>query len=139
MTVHLLKIAVGVESVDHLAELQAARKKRLGRIVHFTRHYPKRAGELLDGGSMFWIIKGLVRVRQRLIGFEHTKRDNDMPACAIVLDQNLVRTQLQPRRPHQGWRYLEPADAPADAPRGARGDDDLPPKMAEELRALGLL
>ena len=139
MTVHLLKIAVGAESVDQIAEWQAARKKRLGRIMHFTRHYPKRVDELLDGGSMYWIVKGLVRVRQRLIGFEHTKRDNDVPACAIVLDQKLVRTQLQPRRPHQGWRYLEPADAPKDAPAGARGDDDLPAKMAEELRALGLL
>ena len=139
MTVHLLKIAVGVESIEHLAELQAARKKRLGRIVHFTRHYPRRADELLDGGSMYWIVKGLVRVRQRLIGFERTTRDNDMPACAIGLDQTLVPTRLQPRRPHQGWRYLEPADAPADAPAGPSDEAEMPAEMAEELRALGLI
>jgi hypothetical protein len=139
MALHLLKIAVGVESVEHLAELQAARKKKLGRIVHFTRHYPKRADELLDGGSMYWIVKGLVRVRQRLIGFDRTKRDNDMPACAIGLDATLVRTRLQPRRPHQGWRYLVPADAPADVPAGAADEADMPPAMVEELRALGLI
>lgn len=139
MTVHLLKIAVGAESVEQIAEFQAERMKRLGRLVHFTRHYPRRADELLDGGSMYWIVKGLVRVRQRLVGFEHTTRQNGMPACAIGLDPKLVRTRPQPRRPHQGWRYLDPADAPADAPAGAAGDDDLPPGMAEELRALGLI
>ena len=139
MTVHLLKIAVGAESVEQIAEFQAERMKRLGRLVHFTRHYPRRADELLDGGSMYWIVKGLVRVRQRLVGFEHTTRQNGMPACAIGLDPTLVRTRPQPRRPNQGWSYLDPADAPADAPAGAAGDDDLPPAMAEELRALGLI
>src|SRR5690606_7793957 len=128
MALHLLKVAVGVESVEHLAELQAARRKRLGRVVHFTRHYPRRADELLHGGSMYWIVKGLVRVRQRLIGFERTTRDDDTPACAMVLDPVLVRTRPQPRRPHQGWRYLTEADAPADAPRGfAEEEADMAP------------
>ena len=139
MALHLLKIAVGVESVEHLAELQGARRKRLGRLVHYTRHYPRRADELLDGGSIYWIVKGLVRVRQRLIGFERTTRDNDMPACAIVLDPVLVRTRPQPRRPHQGWRYLVEADAPADSPAGLAEEADMPSAMVEELRALGLL
>jgi hypothetical protein len=139
MALHLLKIAVGCDSVEQIAEFQAERLKRLGRLVHYTRHFPRRAEELLDGGSMYWIVKGLVRARQRLTGFEHGTRPSGGPASAIGLDPKLVLTRPQPRRPHQGWRYLEPADAPPDAPKGAAGDDDLPPKMVEELRALGLL
>jgi len=141
MTVHLLKLAVGAESVDSMARWQAQRLSETGRLFHRTRNYPRRAEEVLYGGSMYWIVKGFVRVRQRITHLERASDSEGRPCCLIHLDPELVRTELQPRRPHQGWRYLDPEHAPRDARGGlAEGDDDEPPpEMAAELRELGLL
>ncbi|MSO93589.1 MAG: DUF1489 family protein [Rhodospirillales bacterium] len=145
MTVHLIKLCVGVEDVDHLARLQSARVKRAREggerpvLRHCTRHAPKRLEELLDGGSIFWVIKGVIRVRQRLIGIEEGVVYDGRAGCGLVLGRKLVRTEPRPFRAFQGWRYLKAEDAPADARRGPEGEGRLPDGMAAELRELGLL
>lgn len=139
MTVHLLKLCVGIDDVDQLAGSQDRRIREMGWLVHRTRHTPRRATEILDGGSIFWIIKGFVQVRQRIVGIHRMTDEDGRTYCLLERDPALVRTELQPRRPHQGWRYLEPPDAPRDLPAGAYAGSPLPPDMAAELRELGLL
>lgn len=143
MTLHLLKLAVGIEDVEHLAAVQALRLQEAREgggpavLRHLTRNTPRQAAELLDGGSMYWVIKGFVRVRQRLVGVRPVN-DGDGPRCALVLDPRLVPTNLRPHRAFQGWRYLRLADAPADA-AARQAATDMPEHMATELRELGLL
>jgi hypothetical protein len=144
MSLHLIKLCVGIEEVEQLRAWQAKRLAGLAKqgkplvLRHFTRSTPKRAAELLDGGSLYWVIKGFVRARQRLIDIEPGAAADGTPRCAFVLDPELVRTQARPQRPFQGWRYLEPAKAPPDA-RGPDPGEGLPPELAATLRDLGLL
>lgn len=138
MTIHLLKLCVGIDSVEHLAEAQERRIAEMGRLVHRTRHFPRRAARILDGGSIYWVIRRFVQVRQRIIGLERTHDENGS-YCLIVRDPELVLTEVQRRRPHQGWRYLDPRDAPADLSPLEPGAEAPPPEMAAELRALGLI
>lgn len=141
MTIHILKLCVGVDSVEHLQELRAGRAEEMhaGRPYHYhiTRSFPRRAAEVLEGGSLYWVIKGFVQARQKIIGLETVKTDTGKK-CMIMMDTELIRTEAQPRRPHQGWRYLEPKDAPKDLPQGT-SIEELPTEMSAELRALGLL
>ena len=142
---HLLKVCVGIDEVEHLAEVQASRLARLvkageePRLRHLTHHGPLRGHEIVDGGSMYWIIRGYVQVRQRVLAVERLRPPEGGKHCALVLDATLIRTRLQRRRPHQGWRYLEPAHAPPDLDAVPAVTDDLPPELAAELRRLGLL
>jgi hypothetical protein len=137
MTVHILKLAVGAESVDSLEAWQAGRLAAFGEIVHQTRVAPKRRDEVRDGGSLYWVIKGQVRVRQPILNLRAETDEHGRACCGIVLDPAVVLTRLQPRRPFQGWRYLEADDAPADWDRKAQGS--VPPELHSELAALGLL
>lgn len=145
MTIHIIKLCVGCDSIEDLAQWQKRRLAQLrkrnmkARLRHVTRMMPKRAEDVLDGGSLYWVIKGYLRVRQRIIGLRPTTNHDGEAACAIELDPKLVKTQLVAWRPFQGWRYLEPKDAPPDLPPRGKGDDELPPKLAAELRELGLL
>lgn len=145
MTLHLLKMAVGVDSVDNLAARQTQRlgQARAGdgpaELRHLTRNMPRRAGKVLDGGSIYWIIRGYVRVRQRILRLDRAVNAKGRPRCALILDPELVMTELRPHRPMQGWRYFEPDEAPADLDRTLGSDGGLPPEMAAELRQLGLL
>jgi hypothetical protein len=142
MTVHLIKLCVGCESIEDLAEwiderLAAARKAKAEPVHgHVTRMVPKRIGDLLDDGSLYWVIKGVVQVRQRLLDVRPFVDSEGVPRCRLILDPKLVPTEWQPKRPFQGWRYLEPKDAPADTVSGKV--DDLPPKLRAELAELGL-
>jgi hypothetical protein len=140
MTVHIQKLCVGVDSVEALADWQAwqmqdaKRRKRALRPVCGTKAWPKRADDVLAGGSLYWVIKGLILVRQRIVEIaevtdEHGRR------CGLYLDPVLVRTAPRPRRAFQGWRYLEPADAPPDLVLDATSD--LPEALQRELIALG--
>ncbi len=144
MTVHLIKLSVGIENIDHLARVQEGRLRqaaadgREGRLFHRTRHMPRRSEELLDGGSIYWVIKGRTRARQRLVGFESDVDEEGRKFCRLMLKPGLVPTDPWPHRPFQGWRYLEGKDAPPDRSRG-QADDDMPEEMIEELRDLGLL
>jgi hypothetical protein len=138
MSLHLIKLAVGVDDIKHLRQLQRQRKKERGRSVFFTRNTPRRSDELLDGGSIYWVIKGYVRARQRLKGFTSTVDEEGQPLCMVQYEMKLVPTMPVAKRPFQGWRYLEGAEAPKDQ-LGTDPERDLPPKLVQELRSLGLL
>lgn len=146
MPVHLIKLAVGIESIDHLhqrqkeriAERKAAGDGPILRIL--TRNTPRRADELTaEGGSIFWVIKGRVLVRQKITSVEPATGQDGQPRCAIHLDSELIRIRPRRSRPFQGWRYLEDDNAPADLPAGADEEIEPPEEMAEELRELGLI
>ena len=140
MAVHLLKMAVGAADVDDVAGFQRRKLQTVaGRTVVCTqtRHMPRRRDEVLDGGSIYWIIKGAIRVRQRVLDLVEARDDEGRPCCRLVLDPALAATEPMPRRPMQGWRYLAVADAPADLANDATGDA-LPAQLIGELRALGL-
>ncbi|HEY5210663.1 MAG TPA: DUF1489 domain-containing protein [Stellaceae bacterium] len=139
MTLNLIKLAVGVDDLAHLAQIEKERKRERGTYGFFTRNMPKRVDELLDGGSIYWVIKGQVRVRQLLKRF-HPKADEEGRGFVIVeYNRTLVPVRARRHRPFQGWRYLDSKDAPRDLPKGDRGGDDLPSALADELRELGLL
>lgn len=143
MPLHLIKLCVGCESVEDLESWIAIRldeKRRAGdpaEHFHTTRMVPKRVDELLDGGSLYWIIKGGVQCRQRLIDIRPFTDAEGINRCRLVFDTPLIRTQWQPRRPFQGWRYLKPEDAPADASGGLA--EEMPLELQKELAELGLL
>jgi hypothetical protein len=139
MALHLIKLAVGVDDVAHLRKLQKERRRERGRYVFYTRHMPRRSAEILDGGSIYWVIKGYVRARERILGFIPVVEEDGERYTLVRYDPKIVETVWQPKRPFQGWRYLLPKDAPPDRPANAAAEDDLPDAMAQELRALGLL
>jgi hypothetical protein len=136
---HLLKMAVGVGDIDELRRIRKQRVKERGGNWVYTRNHPRRAEEVLAGGSIYWVIRGQIRVRQRITGFRSERDDNGRAYCLIVVDPQLVTTLLRPWRPFQGWRYLTPADAPPDASLGPGAIATMPERMLAELRALGLL
>ena len=136
MPLHLLKLAVGIEDIDDLRRIRAARLVERGGNWVYTRNHPRRAAVVLDGGSIYWIVRGQIRVRQRVTGFRRERDDNGRRYCLIAVDERLIPTLARPWRPFQGWRYLLPEDAPLD-----RSGDDEPSadRLVAELRALGLL
>ncbi len=143
--IHLLKLCVGCDSVEDLLDWQetrAAERRARGadpRPFHVTRMWPKRQAELLDGGSLYWVVKGLVLCRQRIVALETETRDDGIDRCRLRLDPDVVRTTPQPRRPFQGWRYLRPSDAPADLAAAAAGAPALPPALVAGLAEVGVL
>ena len=145
MTLHLIKLCVGVETLRELAEWQTERLKRLARAgkmlehCHRTLQTPRRRADILDSGSLYWVIKGFVLVRQRILDLRADVKDDGTSCCGIVLDTELVPTRPQPRRAFQGWRYLEAADAPPDAKNLDANADTIPRGMREELRELRLI
>ena len=142
MSLHIIKLSVGVEDVDHLADLQKARLKREDVLVHVTRNTPKRAEEILAGGSIYWVIRKFVRVRQRLVGIERGVNSEGRPSCALHLDPNLARTELQEFRAFQGWRYFREEETPADLTRDMKAGNksgSVPVEMEQELKSLGLI
>ena len=136
MPLHLLKLAVGIDSLDHLRHVRAARQAERGGSWVYTRNHPRRAQEVLAGGSIYWIIRGQIRVRQQITGFRRECDDNGRRRCRIEVDERLFPTLPRPWRPFQGWRYLSPMDAPEDC-----GDAGEPPsdRLLAELRLLGLI
>ena len=141
MTVHILKLCVGIDSVEHLIEVRKGRELLLPDGTpynyHITRFRPRRGEDVLGNGSLYWVIKGFVQVRQRIIGLEPIETDSGVK-CKFILDTKLVRTESQPRRPHQGWRYLKTGDAPRDIPVG-QAVDNLPHDLSAKLREMGLI
>jgi len=140
---HLIKLSVGTESLADLRDGQAARLAALcaagkrAELVHVTRQTPKRAAAVLDGGSIYWVVKGFIVARQKMLALRALEIDG-IAHCGLVYDAELVAVRSRPRRAFQGWRYLKPEDAPEDIPAGG-GHEDLPEHMRQELRALGLL
>jgi hypothetical protein len=145
MALHLMKLAVGVESVDQMATWQRRRLVEMrttqkdANLFHVTRNRPKRAEELAAGGSIYWVIKRRILVRQRLLDFEATVNREGRKACRMMLDPKLERTVPRRQRPFQGWRYLAGTDAPPDLTVTGGLYEDLPVELAEELRDLGIL
>jgi hypothetical protein len=143
MALHLIKLCVGCDSVEDLSEWledYLKRKRRSGQkadYAHTTRMVPRRMAELLGGGSLYWVIKGTVQCRQKLLDVRPFVDKDGIGRCRLVMDTKIVRTEWQPRRPFQGWRYLEMAEAPRDL-RAGRGGDDLPQALRAELAELGL-
>jgi hypothetical protein len=139
---HLLKMAVGVATLDELRRARAERVKQHGGSWVYTRNHPRRAEAVLAGGSLFWVIRGQVRVRQLVTGFRSERDEKGRAYCLIEVEPLLVPTVWRPWRPFQGWRYLTPADAPPDAPLGYTPSDlaeaPMPEQLLAELRSLGL-
>lgn len=138
--VNILKLCVGADSVEDLTDWQEENAHRWpeGCAVHVTRMWPKREAEILSGGSLYWVIKGAVLARQRIVGLERVQGSDGIERCAIVLDREVIRTEGAPRRPFQGWRYLDPADSPRDLPKGRAREEALPPALAQALAEIGL-
>ena len=136
MTVHLKKLSVGTASIDSLRGLQAQRIAKVGKLVHITRNRPRRAEQLLDGGSIYWIIKGVMTARQAIIELIDSQRADGSPACGIVLSPEIITVAPTRMRIFQGWRYLEVADAPIDI--GIDNDESMPSEFLAELRELGI-
>jgi hypothetical protein len=143
MTLHLIKLCVGCDSVKDLTDWIRERRRRIGgkksEHIHRTRMAPKRAGELTDGGSLFWVIRGEVLCRQRLLAVRPYVDRSGIGRCELVLDRKVVLVEPRPWRAFQGWRYLEQKDAPRDLDRAAPGAGQMPEAMRRELRELGLL
>lgn len=147
MPLHILKLCVGADSIEDLAHWQKDRiaaQKKAGvkpRLFHTTFQSPKRQDEVLDGGSLYWVIKGVIQVRQRIVGFDQGQKDNGQPCCLLLLDPKLAPVRPTPRRPFQGWRYLTAEDAPVDLTDKSSADElaAMSPKMRKDLASLGLL
>ena len=138
---HLIKLAVGITDLDHLREVQARRARELPPLRHRTRNQPRRAEEVLDGGSIFWVVNRVIACRQRILDICEDAREDGTACTALILDPVIVPVLARPMKPFQGWRYLPAADAPADRVSGpeAEGSEALPPRLRRELEALCLL
>ncbi|HUC72246.1 MAG TPA: DUF1489 domain-containing protein [Stellaceae bacterium] len=137
MPLHLLKLAVGVDDIDHLRRLRAIRAAERGGDWVYTRNRPRRAADVLDGGSIYWVVRGQIRVRQRVTGFRSERDADGRRYCLIEVDPGLVPTLSRSCRAFQGWRYLPAEVAPPD--RLVAGEEPPPERMLAELRALGLI
>ena len=140
MTLHLVKLAVGATDVAHLRQVRIERARERGGSWVPTRNRPRRAEEVLAGGSLYWVVRGQIRARQLVTGFRAGREESGRPSCLIEVAAELVATLPRPCRPFQGWRYLAAADAPPDLPPDLLGGEEpLPERMLAELRELGLL
>jgi hypothetical protein len=140
MPVNILKLCVGADSIEDLADWQTSQRSRwpAGRAIHVTRMFPKREAEVLDGGSLYWVIKGIILCRQRILGLEQITEGDGITRCALILDADIIRTEAAPRRPFQGWRYLDPNESPRDLVKGREREDPLPAALAQALAEIGL-
>lgn len=139
-TVHLMKLSVGTEDVDGLAAWQATKRAQSedGYPRHITRMWPRREDEVLNGGSIYWVIKGVILARQRIVRLDEYNSADGIRRCAIVCDTPLIRVSATPKRAFQGWRYLDPKDAPIDLPANRQHEDQLPPELSQALAAIGV-
>jgi hypothetical protein len=145
MTIHILRRAFHADSIEDLAAWQKERRKEMreaggkAKTRTMLRNFPTRQEELLDGGSIYWIIKGNIRARQRVLAVEQNPDPESRRKCVLVLDSKVVPTVPFPVRARRGWRYLDPGDVPPDLADAPKGGDKLPAELAAELRELGLL
>lgn len=139
--VNLVKLCVGAESVESLASWQSRllASGAVKEVEHVTRMRPRRAAELLNGGSLYWVIRGLILARQRILRLDQRQGADGIMRCAVILDRQIVRTAAVPRGPFQGWRYLEPGASPPDLPGITSRDDALPDRIANEVAAIGVI
>ncbi|MEQ9448490.1 MAG: DUF1489 domain-containing protein [Rhodospirillaceae bacterium] len=140
MPLHLVKLAVGINDVEHLRERQAARVAK-GHPKHRTRMKPRRKSEILDGGSLYWVIRGAILVRQPIVGLHDALDSEGRSLCVIEMEPVHVLVQPTAKRPFQGWRYLPGDAAPPDLAllKDATVDPEMPMDMRRELSRLGLI
>lgn len=138
--VNLVKLSVGTEDIAGLAAWQATKRAQAedGCPRHITRMWPKRAAEILNGGSIFWVIKGVILCRQPILRLDEYLSADGITRCAIVCKPGLIRVEATPKRPFQGWRYLPATDAPADLPDGRQMEEPLPPELSKALADIGV-
>ena len=145
MTLNLVKLCVGVSTIEELADWQTKHRRRKSRdgvdcAYHRTFQTPKRQAELLDGGSIYWVIRGIILVRQKLVGFEEGTKEDGSSCCTLMLDRSLVAVRPTPRRAFQGWRYFDVGDAPPDIKAGKKDQiAAMPVEMRKKLADLGLI
>jgi hypothetical protein len=143
MTVHLIKLCVGCDSVRDLEGWIKQKLKRKGREkpehIHRTRMVPKRVAELTDGGSLYWVIRGEIMCRQRIRAIRPFVDKDGIGRCGVVLEPKVVPVEPRPHRAFQGWRYLVVKDAPRDLGKVSKGATAMPESMRRELRELGLM
>jgi hypothetical protein len=139
MTLHLIKLSVGSDSLEDLRRWQAQHGAAHPPLRHRTRNFPRRAEEILDGGSIYWVINRVVTARQRIVDIAEGVRDDGSRCTDLVLDAVLVPVEGRFMKPFQGWRYLAAKDAPADCLGGASGLEELPEEMRRELVSLCLI
>jgi hypothetical protein len=135
---HLMKLCVGVSDPAELRAWQAERIRHNPKLRHLTRHMPRLSDEIAGKGSLFWVIGGTMLLRQPILGLEPATREDGSACCAILLDPALITVRARPVKAFQGWRYLKPADAPADL-RSDSEEAQLPYALAQQLRELCLL
>ncbi len=140
-TINLVKLSVGTETVENLAEWQASARAQTSDSLprHITRMWPKRSAELLNGGSIYWVIKGVILCRQTVLRLDEIIGSDGIRRCAIVSDPQLVSVAATPKRAFQGWRYLQATDAPPDLSQSRPHDDTLPPNLQAALANIGIL
>jgi hypothetical protein len=138
MALHMLKLCVGVSEIDELESW--IKDCRAGRdtLDHTTRMFPKRRDEILKGGSLYWVIRGLILCRQPIADLQAVTGSDGIERCRIMFKPKIIPVRPAPRRAFQGWRYLEDADAPPDLPKTARAEG-MSEKMRRDLAELGLL
>ncbi|KAA0697487.1 DUF1489 family protein [Neorhizobium sp. P12A] len=145
MALHLIKLCVGADSIEDLREwvseraLTAVAAGLEPHTTHTTRMVPKRVEELLDGGSLYWVIKGQVQARQKLIDIRTFTDGEGISRCQLVLGPEVIETSVQPKRPFQGWRYYPQDDVPRDLDSLGAGITEMPADLRRELSELGLL
>jgi hypothetical protein len=137
---HIVKICVGCDSVEDLLNWFKDNPSifETGERRHVTRLWPRAEKRVLAGGSLYWIMKGAITCRQRIVRLDEIIGDDGRRRCGLIMDPEVIRTSAAPRRPFQGWRYLEPKDAPPDLAKVRVGDDSLPPELAKALAEFGL-
>ena len=137
MALHLIKLCVGAEKIEDLEAWRDLIAPDGAPMPHVTRMFPKRREALLDGGSLYWVIKRVIQVRQRILDLEEVRGEDGVKRCRIWLENALVPTAPRPKKPFQGWRYLRAEDAPSDLGEGASGGEDLPPDLRRKLIEIG--
>ena len=137
--VNILKLCVGCDRVEDLIAWQQENRHRWapGTTEHVTRMWPKREAEVLEG-SLYWVIKGVIQARQKIVGMDRRQGSDGINRCALILNLEVIRTDLAPRRPFQGWRYLPPDQSPPDLPKARIREEALPPQLARALAEIGL-
>ncbi|WP_298260873.1 DUF1489 domain-containing protein [uncultured Litoreibacter sp.] len=138
--INLVKLSVGTESISDLQDWQTLRRAEMpeGLPRHVTRMWPKRETELVNGGSIYWVIKGSIQARQKVLRLDEVIGNDGIRRCAIVLEPEIVRTAAVLKRPFQGWRYLKPEDSPPDLTAQRENDDALPAEMSAALADIGI-
>ena len=137
---HMIKLCVGAEKVADLEAWQKSRSALLphGLPRHVTRMWPKRADEIAGKGSLFWVFKGVVLARQKILRFEEVIGDDGIRRCGIIMDPKIVRTEAVNKRPFQGWRYYPDSDVPRDLTKSRAEEANIPPKLMAALAEIGV-